>query len=167
MQETQVWSLGGEDLLEKGMATHSSILARRIPWTEESNRLLSLGSQESGGTEWLILSLSRVEWAGEKEEGVLTDVRCSFLRFPVLEPFPSSFSAASSSAAQAVLPANTRGFSTPAGLVWSPADAMEEVTSEFFGNTIPTGGKSTEQGKEHFKMSCLVFICIYPSSQCS
>ena len=35
MQETQVWSLGLEDPLEKGMATHSSILAWRIPWTEE------------------------------------------------------------------------------------------------------------------------------------
>ena len=34
-QETWVWSLGGEDPLEKGMATHSSILAWRIPWTEE------------------------------------------------------------------------------------------------------------------------------------
>ena len=35
MQEIQVWSLGWEDLLEKGMATHSSILAWEIPWTEE------------------------------------------------------------------------------------------------------------------------------------
>ena len=37
MQESWVQSLGQEDLLEKGMATHSSILAWRIPWTEESN----------------------------------------------------------------------------------------------------------------------------------
>ena len=44
MQETGV-RLGGEDLLEKGMATHSSILAWRIPWTEESGRLQSMGSQ--------------------------------------------------------------------------------------------------------------------------
>ena len=35
MQETQVWSLGQEDPLEKGMATHVSILAWEIPWTEE------------------------------------------------------------------------------------------------------------------------------------
>ena len=35
MQETRVWSLGREDPLEKGMATHSSILAKRIPWTEK------------------------------------------------------------------------------------------------------------------------------------
>ena len=35
VQEIQVLSLGGEDLLEKGMATHSSILAWKIPWTEE------------------------------------------------------------------------------------------------------------------------------------
>ena len=39
MQETQVQSLGQEDPLEKGMATHSSILAWRISWTEEPNRL--------------------------------------------------------------------------------------------------------------------------------
>ena len=39
MQETQVQSLGWEDLLEKEMATHSSILAWRIPWTGEPDRL--------------------------------------------------------------------------------------------------------------------------------
>ena len=43
-QETYVWSLGREDLLEKKMATHSSILAWDIPWTEESGRLHSMGS---------------------------------------------------------------------------------------------------------------------------
>ena len=45
MQETQVQSLGQEDPLEKGMATHSSILAWRIPWTEEPDRLQSMGLQ--------------------------------------------------------------------------------------------------------------------------
>ena len=45
MQETQVRSLGGEDSLEKGMATHSIILAWRIPWTEEPGRLQSMGWQ--------------------------------------------------------------------------------------------------------------------------
>ena len=44
-QETQVRSLGPEDLLEKGMATHSSVLAQRIPWTEEPGRLQSMGLQ--------------------------------------------------------------------------------------------------------------------------
>ena len=39
MQETQVWSLGQEDLLQKGMATHSSIPAGRIQWTEEAGGL--------------------------------------------------------------------------------------------------------------------------------
>ena len=47
MQETWVQSLGREDPLEKEMATHSSTLAWKIPWTEESGRLQSLGSQES------------------------------------------------------------------------------------------------------------------------
>ena len=45
MQETQVQSLGWEDPLENGMATHSSILAWRIPWTEEPGRLQSMESQ--------------------------------------------------------------------------------------------------------------------------
>ena len=48
MQETWVRSLGWEDLLEKGMATHSSILAWRISWTEEPDRLQSMGSQRVG-----------------------------------------------------------------------------------------------------------------------
>ena len=48
MQETQVQSLGGEDPLEKEMATHFSILAWRIPWTEEPGRLQSMGSQRVG-----------------------------------------------------------------------------------------------------------------------
>ena len=45
MQETRVRSLDWEGPLEKGMATHSSILAWRIPWTEEPGRLQSIGSQ--------------------------------------------------------------------------------------------------------------------------
>ena len=45
MRETQVRSLGREGLLEKEMATHSSILAWRIPWTEEPGRLQSMGSK--------------------------------------------------------------------------------------------------------------------------
>ena len=57
MQETQIQPLGQEDPLEKEMTTHSSILAWKIPWTEEPGRLQSLGSQ-SDMTEWLTLSLS-------------------------------------------------------------------------------------------------------------
>ena len=45
MRETPVRSLGGEDPLEKEMATHSSILAWEIPWTEEPGGLQSMGSQ--------------------------------------------------------------------------------------------------------------------------
>ena len=48
MQETWVQSLGREDPLEKGMASHSSILAWRIPWTEEPGGLQSVGSQRVG-----------------------------------------------------------------------------------------------------------------------
>ena len=49
--ETRVPSLGQEDLLEKGMTTHSSILVWKIPWTEESGRLQPMGSQELGKTD--------------------------------------------------------------------------------------------------------------------
>ena len=48
MQETQVQSPGQEDALEKEIATHSSILAWKIPWTEEHGRLQSMGSQRVG-----------------------------------------------------------------------------------------------------------------------
>ena len=45
MQKTVIWSLGQEDPLEKGMTTHSSILAWEIPWTEEPDGLHEHGSQ--------------------------------------------------------------------------------------------------------------------------
>ena len=48
MWETRVWSLGGKDPPEKALATHSSILAWKIPWTEEPGRLQSMGSQRVG-----------------------------------------------------------------------------------------------------------------------
>ena len=48
MQETQVQSLCQEDPLEKGLATHSSILAWRIPWIEEPGGMQSMGSQSVG-----------------------------------------------------------------------------------------------------------------------
>ena len=51
MQETWVQALGQEDLLEKGMATHFSILAWRIPWTEEPGRVQSTESKRVGRTQ--------------------------------------------------------------------------------------------------------------------
>ena len=48
IQETQFLSLGWDDSLQEGMATHSSILAWRIPWKEEPGRLQSMGSQRVG-----------------------------------------------------------------------------------------------------------------------
>ena len=58
MQETGVRSLSQEDPMEKGMATHSSILTSRIPWTEEPGRLQSTGVTESETTEQRTLLLS-------------------------------------------------------------------------------------------------------------
>ena len=59
MQETWVWSLGREDLLEKEMATHSSILTWKIPWTEEPLRLQYMGTQRVGHDWAISLSLLR------------------------------------------------------------------------------------------------------------
>ena len=56
MQETWVRSLGWDDPLEKGRATHSSILVWRIAWTEEPDGLQSMGCKESDTTEQLTLS---------------------------------------------------------------------------------------------------------------
>ena len=47
MQEMRFWSMGQEDPLEKEMATHSSVLAWDIPWTEEHDGLQSMGSQKN------------------------------------------------------------------------------------------------------------------------
>ena len=57
MQETQVQFLRWEDPLQKEMATHSSVLAWRIPWTEEPGGLQSMGSQESDTTKQLHSSI--------------------------------------------------------------------------------------------------------------
>ena len=61
MRETWVRSLGWEDLLEKAMATHSSSLAWKIPWTEEPGRLQSMGSQRVGH-DWATLTLLYFTW---------------------------------------------------------------------------------------------------------
>ena len=58
MQEIWVWSLDQEDLLEKEMATHSSILAWEIPWTEEPGGLQSMGPKESDTTKQSTLSFT-------------------------------------------------------------------------------------------------------------
>ena len=68
MQETWVLSLSREDTLEKGMATHSSILAWRIPWTEDPGRLQSMESQESDMTEWLTLTHIHIKETEKERE---------------------------------------------------------------------------------------------------
>ena len=63
MQETQVQSMSWEDPLEKEMATHSSILAWEVPWTEELGGLQSMGCKESDTTQQLSYKNSLV-WKG-------------------------------------------------------------------------------------------------------
>ena len=75
MQETWVQSLSQEDPLEEEMATHSSILARKIPWTEEPGRLQSMESLRVGTTE-RHFSLSR------SGEGNGNPLQCSCLENP-------------------------------------------------------------------------------------
>ena len=73
MQETQVRSLGQEDLLEKEMATHSSILVQEIPWTEESGSLQSMGSQKDtiyqlkNKNKVIIFIIGLPQWLSSKE----------------------------------------------------------------------------------------------------
>ena len=76
MQETGLWSVGREDPLEKKMATHSSILAWRIPWTEELCGLWSTGLQRVG-RDWRDLAPALLEveyqlqyWDRREEGGV-------------------------------------------------------------------------------------------------
>ena len=64
MQETQVLSLGQEEPLEKGMTTHSSILAWRSPWTEEPGGLQSTECKESDMTKQLTLSTFTLHKSG-------------------------------------------------------------------------------------------------------
>ena len=61
-RETWVWSLGWENPLEKGTATHSSILAWRIPWTEETGRLWSIGSQRVRN-DWVTFTFSSFQFS--------------------------------------------------------------------------------------------------------
>ena len=63
MWETQVQSLGREDPLEREMAIHSSILAWRVPWTEEHGGLQSMGSQRVGGG-WVTDTFTFTEYPG-------------------------------------------------------------------------------------------------------
>ena len=69
IQETQVQSLGWGDTLEKGMATHSSTLAWKIPWTEEPGRLQSMGSQKESNTTEQLHFVDRLdqEWERNRE----------------------------------------------------------------------------------------------------
>ena len=62
MRETQVWSLGWEDPLEKEMAIHSSTIAWKIPWTEEPGRLQSTGSQRVRH-DWATSHSSHIDWS--------------------------------------------------------------------------------------------------------
>ena len=69
-QETWVWSLGQEDPLEEGLATHSSILSWRSPWTEEPDELQSIGHKKSDMSEptWhahkgpIPVQLNQLDW---------------------------------------------------------------------------------------------------------
>ena len=78
MRETRVQALGWEDPLEKEMATHSSTIAWKIPWTEEPGRLQSMGSLELDTTERLHFHFS-LSCIGEGNDNPL---QCSCLENP-------------------------------------------------------------------------------------
>ena len=78
LQETRVWSLGQEDPLEDGMATHSNILVWRIPWTEEPGGLQSIVSQRIGH-DWSDLACKhRLPWWLGGKESTCQCRRCRF-----------------------------------------------------------------------------------------
>ena len=79
MQEIQVRSLGGEDLLEKGMSTHSSILVWRIPWAEEPGGLQSIGSQivrHAWATDTLFWAPEILDTTAELPSSSLVNLAC-------------------------------------------------------------------------------------------
>ena len=81
-QETQVLSLGGADPLEKEMATHSSTLAWKIPWTEGPDRLQSTGLRRVGQDEWD--TTERLHFTSLLfHYGLLQDIECSSPCYPV------------------------------------------------------------------------------------
>ena len=88
MQETQVQSLDWEDPLEKEMATHSSILAWEIPWTEDNGRLHSMGSQHIGhnwATEHIWIQIKLLHVLGlkpsQKKQSFKGDTLCQHHRY--------------------------------------------------------------------------------------
>ena len=76
MWETRVWWLGQEDPLEKEMATHSSTLAWKIPWTEEPGRLWSTGSQRVGHDWVTSLTMSLLQVKKQTEFSKLKTLLC-------------------------------------------------------------------------------------------
>ena len=113
MRETQVQSLGQEDPLEKGMVTHSSILAWRIPWTEEPGGPQSMGSQRV-----------RRDW------GTIKSICLQFGR-PRFNPWVGKISWRRKWQPTPVfLPGESHGQGSPAG--YSPWDPQESDTTEQF-----------------------------------
>ena len=90
MQETGVQSLGGEDPLEKEMATHASILAWRISWTEEPGGLQSMGSQVLDTTEWLSLHFNSGLIPGQGTWFHLLQLRAPMMQHKVLWATPNT-----------------------------------------------------------------------------
>ena len=97
MQETWVCSLGQEDPLEKGMATHFSVTAWRIPWTEESGRLQSMVLQRVGHN-WVTNTLWEAYWFFSVVGNISLETSKSFLSLPLSLPdslslffWPSAF----------------------------------------------------------------------------
>ena len=88
MQETQVWSLGWEDSLEKGMATQSSILAWRIPWTDEPGRLWSMGLQRVRHNWAINVHKHTFCWNPFTSNNLSVDaLKESLVSFPHFQPF--------------------------------------------------------------------------------
>ena len=83
--ETRVWSVGGADPLEKEMASHSSILAWKMPWTGETDRLQSMGLQRVWH-DWTTESTRTKELLNKNKKGSILYYTCDPVAYPPSDP---------------------------------------------------------------------------------
>ena len=154
----QVQSLGQEDPLEVGMATHSSILAWKIPWTEEPGRLQSIESQRVGH-DWSNLARmlkSHGRWSHQRQWGSWVPSsgqysRCSMINSPTSppthgnndDPDPSQWGRESFTDNPDAKPCGWRGKGNETGTPWKATEGGVEESWEGKGQLGDWGLKDT------------------------
>ena len=143
MEETQVWSLGREDPLEQVMATHSSILAWRIPWTEKPGGLQSMGSHRVRH-EWSDLAAAACplsQWCHPTISSSVAPLSSCLQSvpasrsFPKSQPFTSGGQSTGASASASVLPINILSW-FPLGLTCLISLLSKRLSRVFSSTTV-------------------------------